>query len=87
MKKFISILVAAMMIMALIAIPALAAGEGSITIDNVVEGNVYSIYKILDLESYNSAGAYSYKVNAEWTGFFSVGSEGLNYVMSMTQVT
>ena len=80
MKKFISLLVAAMMIMALIAIPALAAGEGTITIDNIVEGNVYSIYRILDLESYNAAGAYSYKVNSEWTGFFSAGSEGLNYV-------
>lgn len=79
MKKVISLIVAVMMIMALIATPAFAAGTGSITIDNAIDGNVYSIYKILDLESYNSAGAYSYKVNAAWTAFFAT-PEALNYV-------
>lgn len=81
MKKVISLIVAVMMIMALIATPAFAAGEGSIQIDNIVEGNVYSIYQLLDLESYNViTGAYSYKVNPTWNNFFSAGGEGLNYV-------
>ena len=31
----------------------------------------YKIYRMLDLESFNTAeGAYAYKVNSNWTGFF-----------------
>jgi len=73
-------MLAVMMLMTL-AIPALAEEEkGSITINGVSEGNVYSIYKLLDLESYNVvSGAYSYKVNSAWTGFFAT-SDALTYV-------
>ena len=35
---------------------------GSITIDNAVDGQTYSIYKVLELESYDKDnGLYSYK--------------------------
>lgn len=52
--------------------PAFAADEtGTITINKVGENTTYSIYKLLDLESYNTAtGAYSYKVAAGWEDFF-----------------
>jgi len=80
MKKLFAALLAVMMIMALAA-PAYAADEtGTITINGVSESNVYSIYRLLDLESYNyDTGAYSYKVNAAWTGFFAT-SDALAYV-------
>ena len=71
MKKIISIALVLMLVLSLSA-TAFAAATGSITINNASKGNTYSIYKMLDLESYNKdSGAYSYKVNANWSGFFS----------------
>ena len=73
MKKFGKILAAAVVIAILVAmaVPTFAAGEGSITVNGALPGNTYSIYKLLDLESYDTAsGAYSYKVNSAWTAFF-----------------
>lgn len=69
MKKFISIILTAIMVLAM-AMPAFAAGEGKITINEAVVGQTYSIYRIFDLESYNSdAGAYAYKTNTTWEAF------------------
>ncbi len=70
MKKTLAIILALIMVMSL-ATSAFAAGEGSITINNAHEGTTYNVYKILDLESYDTvSGAYSYKVNSAWTAFF-----------------
>ncbi len=70
MKKLFAIMLVVMMTLALAA-PAVAAADGSITINGVSTDNVYEIYKILDLESYNTTkGVYSYKVNPDWTTFF-----------------
>ena len=85
MKKLISMLLAIVMILSL-AVTAFAAEgdetpEGSITINGVSTENVYEIYKLLDLESYDTtAGAYSYKVNSAWTGFFAEGTDALAYM-------
>lgn len=66
MKKTLSLLIAAVMLFAL-TLTAFAAGTGTITIDNAKEGQTYTIYRLLDLESYNTAlGAYSYKANPAW---------------------
>ena len=71
MKKAICLIVAIIMIASLTNMAFAAGGTGSITINGISDGNVYEIYKLLDLESYDTAsGAYSYKVNAAWTGFF-----------------
>ncbi|MBE6649411.1 MAG: isopeptide-forming domain-containing fimbrial protein [Ruminococcaceae bacterium] len=79
MKKFLSLLTVVMLIMTL-AIPVSAAGEGSVTINGVGTDATYEIYKLLDLESYSTeSGAYSYKVNSAWTGFFAT-AEALTYV-------
>ena len=68
-RKLTSLLLALIMVLAMMA-PAFAAGEGSITIDNAVVGQTYTIYRILDLESYNSTtDAYSYRANAAWKAF------------------
>ncbi len=80
MKKIFAILMAIVM-MAAIAVPTLAAGEGSITINSVTDGVTYKVYKMLDLESYNAAsGAYSYLVNPAWASFFTEGTGALNYM-------
>lgn len=88
MKKLLSIVLVALMLVA-IALPAFAANEddGSITINGIsitINGadaaSVYEIYRLLDLESYNvQSGAYSYKVNADWAGFFAT-DEALEHV-------
>ncbi len=80
MKKLFAMLLAVMMLLTL-AVPTFAAEEkGSITINNVSDSSVYEIYRLLDLESYNvESGAYSYKVNSDWTSFFST-AKALEYV-------
>lgn len=71
MKKFASLLLALVMVLTMTT-TAFAGQEGtltggSITIDNAVEGQKYSVYQVLYLESYDaSAGAYSYKANSAW---------------------
>lgn len=69
-KKFASLLLALVMVFGL-AITASAEGEtGSITIEDAVVGQTYTIYQILDLESYNaSAKAYAYKATTAWNTF------------------
>ena len=79
MKKLISIALAVMLILSLATV-AFAADPGSITISGASSGNTYTIYKMLDLESYDKAAdAYAYKVNAAWAGFFAQ-PEALTYV-------
>lgn len=69
-KRIASVLLALVMALSLIT-TAFAAGEtGSITIDNAVVGQTYTIYQILDLESYDAkAGAYAYKATTAWNAF------------------
>ncbi len=79
MKKVFSLILALMMVFS-IAVTAAADEIGTITINGAHEGTTYEIYKLLDLESYNTAsGAYSYKVNADWAGFFAT-ADALSYV-------
>jgi len=71
MKKFASLLLAVAMVLAM-AVNSLAAETetGTISIKNPVAGQKYTIYRILDLESYNKdAGAYSYKAASGWSEF------------------
>lgn len=66
MKKIFSLLLVVVMLFAM-GTTAFAAGNGSITIDNAVAGETYTIYRLLDLESYNAeTGAYAYKANSAW---------------------
>ena len=80
MKKFVSVLLALAMTLAL-SVSALAAGEGSITIDNAVVDKTYTIYRIFDLNSHSDDyKAINYKVSAKWSAFFEEGADGLKYV-------
>ncbi len=78
-EKLTSILLALLMTLGL-SVTAFAAGEtGSITIENAVVGQTYTIYQILELESYNKdTGAYSYKATADWEAF--IKSDGIKDV-------
>ena len=86
MKKLSKIFIALMVIamLASFTVPAFAAETGSITINNAVVGQTYTIYKMADLETYDaSAGNYSYKVNDYWKAFFqshSVNVDERNYI-------
>lgn len=71
MKKTMSVLLALVLLLAL-SVPAMAAGEGTITINKAVVGQTYTIYEILYLESYNPAEgseAYAYKATTDWEDF------------------
>ena len=79
LTKIASLVLAIALVFSL-GITAFAAESGSITINGISAGNTYEIYKLLDLESYDSvSGAYSYKVNSDWNAFFAT-SDALSYV-------
>lgn len=69
-NKLAGILLALAMVLG-IAATAFAEGEtGSITIYDAAVGQTYTIYQILDLESYNNeARAYAYKATTAWNSF------------------
>ncbi len=70
MKKLISLLLALIMVLS-IGATAFAAPDttlGTITINDALPGEEYSIYRIFDLESF-SGDLYSYKLNADWANF------------------
>ncbi|MDD6411157.1 MAG: SpaH/EbpB family LPXTG-anchored major pilin [Oliverpabstia intestinalis] len=87
MKKMIALLLAMVMVLAMGSLTAFAEGKtGSITINHAVVGQTYTIYQILDLESYNaSANAYAYKATTAWNTF--INSNGIKgtYVNVDTQ--
>ena len=85
MKKISALLIALLIAVSMFT-AAFAAEEpqlGSITI-NGIGSSTYEIYRLLDLESFDiKSGAYSYKVNADWAGFFTDipnSEDGLDYV-------
>ena len=62
-KKFVSLIVAAVMVMAM-AVTAFAddATQGTITVENPIEGQVYTAYKIFDVVYNAGKDAYSYTI-------------------------
>lgn len=73
MKKFVSVLLALAMTLAL-SVSALAAGNGTITVDNPKANETYTAYKIFDV-SYNAdKTAYSYTIKSDSAWFATVKS-------------
>lgn len=74
MKKLMAALLAVAMVCAM-AIPAWAetgsspTTKGSITINNAVPNQTYTIYRILALEYHAGTSSYLYKVTPEWKSF------------------
>ncbi len=72
-RKLASLLLALVMVLSLATTAFAADGDvdnGKITINDAIAGQTYTIYQILDLESYNKeSGAYSYKATSAWKSF------------------
>lgn len=93
MKKLLSLVLAMMLVLAM-GSTAMASQpisgnsenqRGKLTVDNAIPGQTYTVYKILDLESYNSAnGAYLYKVANGWEDFVK-GDVGSKYLTVDTE--
>lgn len=91
MKKIITLIMALALILSL-SVTAFAdedttvgsseTTKGSITIDNAIPGQTYTLYKVLNLESYDSeAGNYAYTGTSEWAEFIT-GSQVFTYTGS-----
>lgn len=85
MKRTKSILavILALALVLVSGVVAFAAGEtkGSITIDNAVNNQTYTIYRIFDIADHTSDyNGILYTVNSKWNDFFTAGAAGLNYV-------
>lgn len=91
-KKIAAIMFAFMMVVSMscnVKADEGTTATGTITINNAVDGQTYTIYKLLDLESYEpkkneqgeEIGNYSYKPNKDWNNFIStaIDSAGNNY--------
>lgn len=69
-KKMLAIMFAFVMVLGMSTNVKADEVQYTITINNAKDGNTYSIYKILELESYDAkSGLYSYKPAAEWKKF------------------
>ena len=82
-KKLLALLLALVMAMAMNISAFAASGtndnNGTITINDAVSGQTYSVYQILVLESYNTeSNAYSYKAVDGWSNFLSSQSDVIN---------
>ncbi|MCD8231820.1 MAG: isopeptide-forming domain-containing fimbrial protein [Clostridiales bacterium] len=75
LKKFACVLLALVLTMGLTCTAFAAtstndAGKGSITIDNAVEGQTYTIYQLADVTYNTDTGAYTYTPTDVWSDFF-----------------
>ena len=75
LKRFVALFAALALVLAMAAPAFAATGKGNdnngvITVKGAIVGKEYKIYRIFDLESFDSdKNAYSYKVNNDWNGF------------------
>ena len=74
-KRFSAILLAVLLMVAMMVVPASAAGEGSIQINNTAVNTTYKLYKIFNIE--NNGDSYYYKpANDGWNAFFTKTTSG-----------
>ena len=93
-KKFMAALLAVALLCAM-AVPAFAAEgttpaatstTGTVTVQNVVSGKTYKIYRILDIATHdNTYNSVVYKVNEKWKDF--IKSTGDTYFTSIDDTT
>ncbi|MCD8109672.1 MAG: hypothetical protein LUE14_06185 [Clostridiales bacterium] len=72
MKKIISILLIAVMMMAMSVTAFADNNDGSITITNATVDETYSVYKLLDVSYNTTTGSYVYTIDSSsaWYSFF-----------------
>lgn len=94
-KKFVSLLLTLVMVLAMASTTFAADATGKITIKNPVAEETYNIYLMFELESYNKeTGAYAYKITNDWKEFVTTGAgkvyfsiDGQGYVTLKDGVT
>lgn len=92
-KKFTGILLALIMTLTMSTAvfatqegPTLELTTGTITINQAIPGQTYSIYQVLYLESYNAtSGAYAYKANSAWKSWVEDDNGGGKYLSTDSQ--
>lgn len=85
-KKIAAIMLSIMMVLGMASVVSAegtgataVTGTGKITITNAIPKQTYKIYRILELESYNTAtGSYAYKATNTWKSF--IESDGIKNV-------
>lgn len=97
MKKLTALLLTLVMVLGMGSVvhaSEATAGTGKITINNAIDGQTYSIYRILELESYITGGNHAYKATDAWKEFFKTGAgkdyltiDGSGVVTSSTKLT
>ena len=86
MKRTLAIILFIIMILAASTYSFAAGTNGKIIVENPADGQTYAIYKLFDLESYNTTtNAYSYTIDSssDWYNFVTTGN-GKNYI-NLTQ--
>lgn len=80
MKKILSVLLAS--IVSLLGVLSVsAASTGTITVNKGIVGDSYSIYRILDLETYDkTSNSYIYRANTKWESFIKDANLGGKYL-------
>ena len=76
-KKIVAIMLSVMMVLGMASVVSAdgggatsATGNGTITINNAIPKQTYKIYRILELESYNTTTRnYAYKATSAWKSF------------------
>ena len=71
MKKFMSLLLAAVMVLSVMAVNVFAEDEGTITVENATLGRDYAVYKMFSMTKVGENG-YAYIVEEAWEDFFDV---------------
>lgn len=87
MRKTLAIILFIVMLISAGIYSYAAENNGSITVNNTVDNQTYSIYEIFKLEGYNSVNnAYTYSIgsNSDWYEFVTTG-EGKDYITINTQ--
>lgn len=80
-KKTLSLLLLLVLSLAQVGNVKADGTKGTITINNAIVNETYSIYRILDLETYDAQNNhYIYRANSKWQAFINDASKGGKYL-------
>lgn len=80
-KKTLSLLLLLVLSLAQVGNVKADGTKGTITINNAIVNETYSIYRILDLETYDAQNNhYIYRANTKWQAFINDASKGGKYL-------
>lgn len=80
-KKTLSLLLLLVLSLAQVGNVKADGTKGTITINNAIVNETYSIYRILDLETYDAQNNhYIYRANTKWEAFINDASKGGKYL-------